>query len=165
MEGIRRWILRRLFGTTSAEAREPRIGGPVRKIDVGDVEEFFIHIAAALSPTSVLETHAGGSLADDVADEYRAMQVDPEIALDGAWFSSDWSVFRIPASHVAGQRLARLASNHAEPELAIHIYATGPAGVLRDWSDFPDDPAWFSGHCDTKLLERLAEACGGQLTP
>lgn len=66
---------------------------------------------------------------------------------------------RVSEPHMAA--LARLADDHAEPEIAIHLTAFTADGPVLEWFDAPHDPIAVSLSVEADAVSRFAREVGG----
>ena len=65
----------------------------------------------------------------------------------------------ITEEHMA--KLAELAENSAEPEIAIHLFMLpGDEKGILEWYDLPDDPIYISETIEQQSVAHFAEAIG-----
>jgi len=86
----------------------------------------------------------GTSIADDVKsylDSHRVEQIT-KVHLGTIWPRP--SVYHVPCDEQTLSGLMKLANNHAEPELADHLYVYKNQEVLFTWNDAFSDPIYIS---------------------
>jgi hypothetical protein len=67
----------------------------------------------------------------------------------------------VPISELEMVRLAGLADEHAEPEIAIHLAAFRADGPWLEWFDAPDDPIALSSTMPPEAVAQFALEIGG----
>jgi len=126
---------------------------------VGGFSAFFGALTELVPPGSSLRIE--GNPYPDVEQGLRPWLREPSQKTGRFWRTL--AKYDLPVTVDNMAELARLAQNHAEPEVADHFVVMHEDEPILHWYDAPSDPIYVSDSLDEAKVARFAQALGGEM--
>jgi hypothetical protein len=120
---------------------------------------FFIALIDFVPTDSSLQIE--GNPYPDVEEGLRPWLTEPSQKTGRFWRTLAKYVLPVTIENMS--TLARLAENHAEPEVADHFAVLCGGSPILHWYDAPSDPIYVSGSLDEGKVARFATTLGGKM--
>ena len=121
---------------------------------------FFTALIELVPPDSVLQID--GNPCPDVGEGLRPWLKEPSKKTGRFWRTLAKYIVPVTPENMAV--LARLAENHAEPEVASQFLVLIRDEQILAWHDAPSDPIYVSGLMEEMKVARFAKHLGASIT-
>jgi hypothetical protein len=131
--------------------------------EVSGAEDFptFFHAVPILARAPTMLALAGGACPRDVRAALQLLDVEPAVPIAEVLPIVFLYSVCIPVSESAMKTLARLAANHAAPEIANDVALFTLEASLLEWFDAPYDPISIAPAFGQPAVVRFAAAIQG----
>lgn len=120
----------------------------------------FFQALADLAPEGSL-LQISGSPDPDVEEGLRQWLKEPSQQIIESWRTS--ALYEVPITSDNMATLARLAQNHAEPEVADQFLVFHGEVLILHWYDAPEDPIYICSSTPEAKVEQFAQRLGATL--
>jgi hypothetical protein len=111
--------------------------------EIRDSSAFFRELPMLL-PNDAILYFEGISVAKDVKLYLQLNSISPNFELPKGTIWPRSAIFHVPINAAFMEGLARMAENHAEPEICDHLQAYTGEKIVLAWFDAFHDPLWLT---------------------